>query len=295
MKKTTKLLIKRAIGYIIGLVLFFAPFGLYQRGLMALLGEHGNPDIHKVCYTMSIQSLLTGGLAKYSLGVALVSLYLLMIVTVFFGPVFCGRLCPVGALPEYLSRIMPEKLKLKLKDKVNPTPIRYGFLIAFAAAPLLGTSLTCTFCGFSFMQRLLNIPTVGNIGVLLSSTIITGILWLIIGGLFNAGGRGWCNYCCPVGAFQSLIHAVCARLPFTFKLKIDRDKCKACGLCAAACPMGSLKLEGGELHRNIHSCMECGYCKGLCPTGALSYGTGRDGWNDSMISIKKKETADEKA
>ncbi len=54
------------------------------------------------------------------------------------------------------------------------------------------------------------------------------------------------------------------------KIEIDKDKCKACGLCQRQCPVGA--IEGQE--RNVRvinqdKCIKCGTCIAACPFHAI--------------------------
>lgn len=52
-------------------------------------------------------------------------------------------------------------------------------------------------------------------------------------------------------------------------LKIDHDKCNACGLCEKTCPFGAIAVEDG-LARSNENCTLCGACVNVCPQGALA-------------------------
>lgn len=59
-------------------------------------------------------------------------------------------------------------------------------------------------------------------------------------------------------------------------LKIDENKCKKDGLCAAECPTAIIKLEDKEsLPQMVPGgepfCLICGHCVAVCPHGALSH------------------------
>jgi len=56
-------------------------------------------------------------------------------------------------------------------------------------------------------------------------------------------------------------------------LKIDKEKCIKCGLCAQDCPVLIIdgKTEYPEIKEGKESnCLKCQHCLAICPTGALS-------------------------
>lgn len=276
MKKETALLLKRAPGYGMGILLFFAPFAYYQKALSALIGGSAG-DIHSFCLRIPLLNLLTGkGLQIVS--VASVTLLLLVGSAFLLGPFFCGRLCAGGAIPEYLSRLVPERLKINWQSAINPAPVRYGFLAGYLISPFLAGSIACALCNYSFTERLITGSIQGNIGVLGSTAIVTGFLWLGLFGIMAKGGRGFCSFLCPVGAVQSAVHSVGARLGFTCKLRYAADRCVNCGQCVKNCPTGALHRDGQNLQYQIHHCITCRQCASLCPQQAVTYGTGTAGW-----------------
>jgi ferredoxin-type protein NapH len=295
-KRSRKYLFRRAGWYLLGLFLFYAPFALFNRGLNWLLGNGTDGSIHDTCLRMPLTDLFN------SKGLDLATVrgisFLLLIGSAFLiGPFFCGRLCAAGAFTEYLSRLWPDKWKIDWSRIVNPTPIRYGFLAGFIIAPFFAGSLACAYCGYGFFQRLLDGGFWGDIGVLGSTTILTAFLWFVVFGIFTKGGRGYCNFMCPVGAIQSLMHRIGAIFGFTYKLKFDKGKCVTCQSCVRACPMRALKKEDNSIYYNIHNCITCRQCTAACPTNAITYGRGERGWDKQIIltaSLDKK-TAQEGA
>ena len=51
-------------------------------------------------------------------------------------------------------------------------------------------------------------------------------------------------------------------------LKIDDNKCNACGICGKTCPCGAIVVEEGRARSN-ENCILCGVCVGSCPQEAL--------------------------
>ncbi|MCX7745392.1 MAG: 4Fe-4S binding protein [Clostridia bacterium] len=277
LNKTKKSLLYRGGWYILGFFLFYAPFALIQRVLTAVLPVSGSENIHGACFRMGIGGLITGK-GLQILTTTGILLLLILISAFIFGPLFCGKLCLAGAVSEYLSRLVPSKLKFDWQKHLNPVPVRYGMLAGFLAAPFFQVSVVCAFCNFSFMERLILSGKSLDMGVLGSAGIITAFLWLIVFGAFAKGGRGFCSYICPVGAVQSLLHFAGSRLGFTMKLRLNPYQCVQCKLCEKECPTGCIRLEDGQLQYEILNCITCGHCKRICPKNAISYKTGKANW-----------------
>lgn len=59
-------------------------------------------------------------------------------------------------------------------------------------------------------------------------------------------------------------------------LRVDRERCKKDGVCAAVCPTTVVRLQGPEGYPRLvpggdRLCIACGHCVAVCPHGALDH------------------------
>jgi len=59
-------------------------------------------------------------------------------------------------------------------------------------------------------------------------------------------------------------------------LRVDTEKCKKDGICAAVCPIAVVRLQGPEGYPRLvpggeRLCIACGHCVSACPHGALDH------------------------
>jgi len=85
------------------------------------------------------------------------------------------------------------------------------------------------------------------------------------------------------------------------------EKCVACFLCAAACPVNCIYIEaeenqeqkrisGGERYASVYNidysrCIFCGYCVEACPTDAITHGHDFElaSYNTSTLVMRKDD------
>jgi len=89
------------------------------------------------------------------------------------------------------------------------------------------------------------------------------ILAILITSLFVY--RPWCHLFCPFGLLGWLVEKISL-----YKIRVDYDKCVACGACEEACPstvMSSILRRD----REIADCFACSTCIDACPVDAISF------------------------
>ncbi|HUF75065.1 MAG TPA: 4Fe-4S binding protein [Longimicrobiales bacterium] len=165
-----------------------------------------------------------------------------LVTLVLVGRVFCGFLCPFGALQDFLDRIVPARFKRELPKGVHRWGLKakYGVLalIVLPAMAGLETSLYQYFEPFGTVFFL--------------STNLT--LWTIAGGVLLASAvvpRFYCRYACPLGAALALGSVLSWR-------RIPRvEQCDHCKVCEQKCPTGA--IAGPVI--DFKECVRCNVCE----------------------------------
>ena len=137
--------------YLLGFLLFYEPFMFFQRITGSFLVETGFTSIHVPCARIPLANILTGQW-QYSGPTSLCFCLLLIVVSLWFGPLFCGWLRPAGAFSEYLSRLLPDKYKINWAQLVPLVPLRYGFFLGFLGSIILGLGIPCSYCNYYALE-----------------------------------------------------------------------------------------------------------------------------------------------
>jgi Na+-translocating ferredoxin:NAD+ oxidoreductase RNF subunit RnfB len=68
-----------------------------------------------------------------------------------------------------------------------------------------------------------------------------------------------------------------------------KEGCLGFGSCAAACPLGAIRLSSGLATVNPALCTGCGVCVGVCPTGVISLLPRDQAWYVACASTREPE------
>lgn len=66
------------------------------------------------------------------------------------------------------------------------------------------------------------------------------------------------------------------------------EKCNGCGICAKACPVNNIRLEGGKPVWQ-HRCEACLACYNWCPNGAITGGVAAKGYHYRHPQVKSTD------
>jgi len=166
--------------------------------------------------------------------------------------VFCGWLCPFGALQELTNRIgrlvkIPQwRIPWGLHERL--WPLKYIIFLA-----LFGLSLY----DLGFAERIAEVEPFKTAIILKfvrEWPFVTFALVLLVAGLFIE--RFYCRYLCPLGAAL----AIPARLRTFEWLRRYRECGNPCHRCANDCMVQAIHPEG---HINPNECLQCLHCQTL--------------------------------
>ena len=170
----------------------------------------------------------------------------------FWGRVYCGWLCPFGALQELLGKVaqrlgVPQvAIPFALHERL--WPIKYIAFLGLFAASL--ASITLAFKGAEIEP----FKTVVTLRFMRDWPFVLYAIGLLIAGLFIE--RFFCRYLCPLGAAL----AIPARLRMFEWLK-RRPQCgRECRICSVKCPVQAIHPEG---QINPNECIYCLNCQTL--------------------------------
>jgi ferredoxin len=213
---------------------------------------------------------LSRQLETAAIGVAI--LLTILTVSFFFGRLWCGYLCPMGGVPELVSKLFHDRWKIDYRS-LPQVPIRYGYFITYLILlPALGFS-ACTLCNFITLPRLFEAfnGDLRGIAYLISTIGAVNLGLLILLGFFAKLGRGYCQFLCPIGAIDGLVNRIGAKLPFVRRVRVERSRCTGCRVCAEVCICGAVRMVDRVAVVDQLSCMSCRECVVACEWGAIDW------------------------
>jgi NapH/MauN family ferredoxin-type protein len=181
----------------------------------------------------------------------------LFILSIFVGRLFCGWVCPMGAIQQFFFR----------KDMSKKVDFRYhNWLRWLRYAVLVALVVTTSLWSVRFWGP--NDPFRNLFRLSWEISSITGTILLVIvlaASLFFFAP--WCKYVCPLGATL----AIFSKLSL-WKVKVDEAKCTDCKRCYKVdCDYQAISpaIEGKKPKVNQLECTSCGECIVKCPEAAL--------------------------
>lgn len=220
-----------------------------------------NASLHALCPfggVVSIYQLATAGTFVQKIHQSSFVLMVLgLISAILFGPAFCGWVCPLGSVQEWVGRIgaalfkkrynhiVPEKLDRVLRYA------RYGVLawviyMTAVSGRLIFSEIDPYFALFNFWSSEV---AIGGLIVLAATLLLSLVM-----------ERPWCKYACPYGAVLGITN-----LFRVFKIKRNVPTCIHCNLCSHRCPMNIDVAAAGTVRD--HQCISCLECTSdaVCP------------------------------
>ena len=219
-----------------------AYFGFYRKGCICSVGA-----IQNVVLCLADPS--------YAISFSVIALFFLpLIATLLFGRVFCGGVCPLGALQD-LVVLKPLRVPLKLDKALRSLQYVYlGLAVLFAG---WGLQMQLGAWHIDLGQRFLICDWDPIVPVFRRSgpfSMVLAASAFIAAGVFI--GRPYCRWLCPYGAILSLLSRVAWK-----NVSITPDKELNCGKCEDACPYGAII----SLRADRGLCMACTRCYEFCP------------------------------
>jgi hypothetical protein len=171
--------------------------------------------------------------------------------TLFWGRLFCGWVCPMGAVQQLLYR---KDMNIKIPDKIHKVLKNLPYVILAGLIVAVFYTNKAVFAEVDPFKSLYNLEISVIPTTLLILTLATSLF------IFAP----WCRYACPMGAFLSFI----ARFSL-FKLRFT-ETCKNCAACAKVyCNYQAISV-GKDVPMIAESeCSRCGECLARCPKESL--------------------------
>lgn len=235
--------------------------------------------------------------AKAILAVDFLPMLVLLFLTLIFGRFFCGWLCPLGTLFDFMPSLLPTR-------KQNPQQkpyhnFKYYLLLLILLLALLGLNIvgifdpltilfsSLTYAIFPYIDYVLR----GFIGIFYRVSFLTPIaqkidadyyqpimgitpkifqyswvyvtIFLTLLSLIMIQRRYWCRYLCPLGAMIGFLSR-----PSLYRRRVS-EACTQCEICFERCRMNSI---GKPAEVNAHQeCIMCLECEEVCPEDAIRF------------------------
>ncbi|MBN2059392.1 MAG: 4Fe-4S binding protein [Deltaproteobacteria bacterium] len=221
--------------------------------LLASLGYFGFYNGGCPCVISGFQNLILLGLGMDVKIINVVWFLIILLTAYFFGRIWCGWICHLGALQEFIFKTSKIRFLKSVRMQNIMNRIRYVLFAALIIQLIImKENLFCHIDPFKTAFNMLASST--------TSWVLLAVL--IISSLFIY--RPFCRAACPVGLLTGLI----AKLPGALLIR-RQNSCNECGRCISACNMQA--IDKGQVYSSTE-CIACGDCIEKCKKQSLAFG-----------------------
>ena len=227
------------------------------------------------------------------LSLNLIVLGVLLILSLFFGRIYCSIICPLGTLQDVISwkvRFFRKKRKHRFEYTKPQNWIRYSILAITVIVFLFGSSLIVLLLdpystfgrivsqlfrplaifvnnGLASLLGKLGFYSIYEVKQISFVPLAFGVAILFfykVTEMSWSKGRSYCNTICPVGTGLGLF----SRFSL-FRIKIDESSCTLCGACEKQCK--SQCIDSDNMKVDDSRCVSCFNCLSACKKGGVKY------------------------
>jgi polyferredoxin len=214
---------------------------------------------------MSLKYFLSAGIIEPIHPAAFVMFTAILVVSLFMKKGFCGWICPVGTLSQYIwmagRKVFGRNFRMADYADTSLRSLKYVLMALFLL--LIGVLMKPNMMVLFFMTDYYVTADVRTMNVFTEMTAITFWVLISMGVLSLLYKNFWCRYLCPYGALLGLLSRF-----GPVKIARNAEKCIHCRSCSRACP-SLLDVEQKEVV-NSPECFACLTCVSSCPSqGAL--------------------------
>jgi polyferredoxin len=180
------------------------------------------------------------------------------LLAILFGPVFCGWVCPIGSLQEWIGKLGKRLFKKRFNGFLPASVDRWLRYLRYVVLAWVMYMTAAT--GMLVFEAYDPYFTLFNLWS--SEIAVSGIAILaatLVLSLFVE--RPFCKYGCPYGAVQGVFN-----LFRIFSITRNKPTCIDCKACDKACPM-NIKVSAIDGRVRNHQCITCMECTSekACP------------------------------
>lgn len=242
---------------------YISQFAFMFTMLSLIFGRYGYPvklsgEIHNYCPFGGVEALAnlvpSGVFTRGTGATNLVMLGGVLLSILVFGGAFCGWVCPLGTIFEWLYKLRAKiwKKRIELPRSVHNV-LRYSKYLVLVLV-IIATHATSRLA-FEHFDPYYASFTLGRGGITLGIIILA---IFALAGLFVE--RFFCLYLCPLSG----VIVPFAKLSATGIVR-NCDKCVDCGTCDSVCPERIPISKQTKIDRG--NCIQCLSCIDNCPNG----------------------------
>jgi len=205
------------------------------------------------CMIKSMENTLLLVLGETVAWISIIWFLFLIPLTYFFGRIWCGWLCHLGALQEFLFTGSKFKILTTQKSQSVLRGIRLSMLIIFIVQTIITKSYL--WGHYDPFKSIYNLHTQNIAGFSLVLILLFTSLLIY---------RPFCRTMCPVGVVLGWV----SLLPGAKRVNKNAD-CVDCKICSYVCKNRSIIYENKMTLLKSQDCIMCGECLVSCKKGSM--------------------------